>query len=366
MYWRYSDGRRKWLPMLVTLPPISVATAHADTVVLNHGPRSKAAFRLLPGIGLCVAVAAAGYGLSVLEHRALGRAWLEGLVLAIILGALIRAFWRPDGRFVQGIAFSAHYLLEAAVAMLGASNSLRAVAAAGPILPAAIAVVVALALSAAYLVGRALGLRHHMALLIACGNAICGNSAIAAVAPVIGAEAADVAAAIAFTALLGVGVVIAMPLGASLLGLSLYGSGVFAGLTVYAVPQVLAATAPMGALALQVGTLVKLVRVLMLGPIVLLLSLATGQRRGGQLVPWFILAFLALAGIRSAGLLPPAAQAPLAEAATVLTVVSMAALGLLVDYAAIRRVGVRAAAAVTVSLSILALLAVGAVKLLAV
>ena len=83
-----------------------------------------------------------------------------------------------------------------------------------------------------------------MAVLVACGNSICGNSAIAAVAPVIGADGKDVAASIAFTAVLGVLVVLGLPLLVPLLRLSETQYGVLAGLTVYAVPQVLAATAP--------------------------------------------------------------------------------------------------------------------------
>src|SRR3546814_8154148 len=103
-------------------------------------------------------------------------------------------------------------------------------------------------------------------MLIACGNAICGNSAIAAVAPVIDAESDDVAAAIGFTAVLGVVVVLAMPGLAALAGFEGAKAGALAGLTVYAVPQVLAAAAPMGPAAVQMGTLVKLTRVLTLGP----------------------------------------------------------------------------------------------------
>ena len=57
-------------------------------------------------------------------------------------------------------------------------------------------------------------------------------------------------------------------------GLNQHQSGIFAGLTVYTVPQVIAATAPLGATSVQVGTLVKLVRVLMLGPVLLALSLS--------------------------------------------------------------------------------------------
>ena len=87
-------------------------------------------------------------------------------------------------------------------------------------------------------------LSSKLAVLVACGNAICGNSAIAAVAPVIGADREDVAASIALTAVLGVAVVVLLPLLIPVLGLSNYQYGVLAGLTVYAVPQVLAAAFP--------------------------------------------------------------------------------------------------------------------------
>jgi uncharacterized integral membrane protein (TIGR00698 family) len=122
------------------------------------------------------------------------------------------------------------------------------------------------ALPATYGLGRLFGLPRRMAARIACGNSICGNSAIAAVAPVIGADGEDVSAAIAFPAVLGVIVVLGLPLLAPFLHLSGTQYGALAGLTVYAVPQVLAATAPIGTIAIQMGTLVKLVRVLMLGP----------------------------------------------------------------------------------------------------
>jgi len=124
--------------------------------------------------------------------------------------------------------------------------------------------------------------------LVACGNAICGNSAIAAVAPVIGADAEQVGAAIAFTAILGVAVVLGLPFLIAPLGLSFYQYGVLAGLTVYAVPQVLAAAFPVSVLSGQVGTLVKLIRVLMLGPVMLFFALRRSRpaRNGSALSRW--------------------------------------------------------------------------------
>src|SRR6185436_14460717 len=137
--------------------------------------------------------------------------------------------------------------------------------------------IVALAIATSYLISRLLGLPLRMSILIACGNSICGNSAIAAVAPVIGADADDVASSISFTAVLGVLFVLGLPFLVPILQLSLTQYGVLAGLTVYAVPQVLAATLPIGALSNQVGTVIKLVRVLMLGPVVLGLSLLANR-----------------------------------------------------------------------------------------
>ncbi|MBC9209742.1 putative sulfate exporter family transporter [Roseomonas aerophila] len=323
----------------------------------------QTARQLLPGVALCAAVSLVAAGLQVAEVAVFGRAWLESLVLAILLGTLVRTLWVPPKAYAPGIAFSAKMLLEIAVMLLGASLSLQAILAAGPLLLLGIGAVVAVALAFSYGIGRALGLPRKMAVLVACGNSICGNSAIAAAAPVIGADSKDVASSIAFTAVLGVVVVLMLPLMAPLLGLSDLQYGVLAGLTVYAVPQVLAATAPISALSVQMGTLVKLVRVLMLGPVVLGLSLVAGRADGkrppiSRLVPWFILGFLALAVLRAVGAIPTAALAPISTVAGILTVLSMAALGLGVDVRMVARAGIRVAGTV-----ILSLVALGAASL---
>jgi uncharacterized integral membrane protein (TIGR00698 family) len=309
---------------------------------------------------LCAAIALAAIGLEHIEEAWTGRPWLEGLVIAILLGTILRTVWTPGARWTPGIGFSAKILLEIAVVLLGASISFQAVVQAGFGLILGIAIVVALAIGASYGLCRGLGLPKRMAVLVACGNSICGNSAIAAVAPVIGAKAEDVASSIAFTAILGVIVVLALPLLVPLFSLSETQYGVLAGLAVYAVPQVLAATLPVGIVSTQLGTLVKLVRVLMLGPVVIGLSLAMGRdgatRPGFSLnrfVPWFIIGFLALAALRSTGLIPDVVLQAIMPLATILTVISMAALGLGVDLKVLGRVGGRVTLAVTLSLIVL-------------
>jgi uncharacterized integral membrane protein (TIGR00698 family) len=341
---------------------------------------------LLPGVVLCVVVTLASLLLEQWEAELFGRAWLEALVLAIVVGTLVRTAWTPAQRVFAGISFCAKTLLEIAVVLLGASLSVSTIMAAGPGLLVGIAAIVMVAITASYGLGRMLGLRHRMAVLVACGNSICGNSAIAAVAPVIGATGEDVAASIAFTAVLGVVVVLGLPFLTVVAGMSHLQYGVLAGLTVYAVPQVLAATAPIGSVAVQIGTLVKLVRVLMLGPVVLVLTLITQRLRDQadveapqvtagdrplkgrpglhKLVPWFIVGFLFLALLRSVGALPQVVLAPTAAVANWLTVISMAALGLSTNLRSVAQAGGRVTAAVTLSLIVLGAMSFGLIHLL--
>jgi uncharacterized integral membrane protein (TIGR00698 family) len=329
---------------------------------------------LVPGIALCGLITIVSIGVQQVEERFFDHPYVEALVIAILLGMLVRTAWQPSARWLSGIAFSAKQLLEVAVMLLGASISFAAIMASGFLLIAAIAATVAIMLAVSYGLSRLLGLSTKLSILIACGNSICGNSAIAAVAPVIGADGDDIASSISFTAILGVLMVLGLPLLIPLLNLSATQYGILAGLTVYAVPQVLAATVPAGIVSTQIGTLVKLVRVLMLGPIVVGLSLVAAQRRKRnadatkappispfKLVPWFIIGFLALAALRSLHLVPDFAIVPVTKTAATLTVLSMAALGLGVDVRVLSTVGGRVTAAVTLSLMLLLALSLGLV-----
>ncbi|MGV7213286.1 YeiH family protein [Bradyrhizobium sp. UFLA05-112] len=317
---------------------------------------------LIPGILLCIGIAGISAALEVTERHAFAHPYVEALVMAILLGMAVRSFWKPSERWQAGVAFSAKQLLEVAVMLLGASISFAAIAASGVTLLASIAAVVVVALCVSFGLSRMLGLSTRLSILIACGNSICGNSAIAAVAPIIGANNDEIASSISFTAILGVMMVLGLPLLIPLLQLTATQYGILAGLTVYAVPQVLAATVPAGLVSTQIGTLVKLMRVLMLGPVVVGLSLVASRQQGGakktsvgffRLVPWFILGFLALATLRSLEIVPSTVVGPVTKITTFLTVVSMAALGLGVDVRVLANVGGRVTAAVTLSLMLL-------------
>jgi uncharacterized integral membrane protein (TIGR00698 family) len=323
---------------------------------------------------------------AAIEVRTVGHAVVEALVLAILIGAALRTIRPPLSATNAGVNFAAKQILEVAVLLLGVSVNLPLLMRAGPALAVGIVVLVVAGIALSHALSRALKLPRTLAILIACGNSICGNSAIAAIAPVIDADAEQVVSAIAFTAILGVAVVLGLPFLLQPLGLSFYQYGVLTGLTVYAVPQVLAASFPVSVLSGQVATLVKLVRVLMLGPVVLFFALRQRRLRDDghpfvetdraapaadririritQYVPWFILGFLALATLRTVGLIPQRIVEPSRVLSSWLTVIAMAALGLGCDLRAIARAGTRILLATSGSLLVLLGLSVGLIHVL--
>ncbi|WP_039760924.1 YeiH family protein [Bartonella queenslandensis] len=299
-----------------------------------------------PGILVCLLISALAYGLKVLEKQLFGQTWLESLVLAILLGSMTRSCFTLPTYFQKGITFCAKILLEIAIVLLGASISINAILSAGWNLLASIIFVIFITVILSFSIGRLFGLSTHLAMLVACGNAICGNSATVAVAPIIKAKHEEVAASIAFTALLGVVIILLLPFLHPSLNLPFSQYGVLAGMVVYAVPQVLAATASVSFASVQIATIVKLVRVLMLGPLIFALSII--YRRSAEtrfhlhtLIPWFIIGFILMMLVRSSGLITETALTPIKFIAQLFTVISMAALGLSVDIRSFKKAGWR-------------------------
>ncbi|WP_237480702.1 YeiH family protein [Lichenibacterium dinghuense] len=334
--------------------------------------------RVLPGVALCLALALLADHLTPIEIALTGRMFLDPVVIAILLGTTARFVWKPGPAWERGITCSAKFLLECSVTLLGVSIDAVTLSRLGPTTILSVGLLVVTAVAGSFAFGRACGLPARLSVLIACGNAICGNAAIAAVAPLIGAGARDITTAVSFTAVFGLLTVLALPTLIPLPHLTPAQYGELAGLTVYSVPQVLAATLPVSVLSSQIAVIVKLLRVMMLGPVVLGIAFLVTRRRHrllrhasprqearealrtstpiAMLVPWFLVGFFGLAACRSSGLVPSAFVAPTASAAHLLTVVSMAALGLNVDLRTLVRCGNRTALAVAGSLALILLL----------
>src|ERR1700739_2390067 len=128
--------------------------------------------KIVPGLLLCAAIAAGAYALQAVEVALAGEAYIEALVLAILLGVAVRTVWVPRPRFAPGIAVSAKFVLEWAIVMLGATVSATTILALGPVLIFGTAGIVALAIGISYAISRALGLPLRLSILVACGNSL--------------------------------------------------------------------------------------------------------------------------------------------------------------------------------------------------
>lgn len=223
----------------------------------------------------------------------------------------------------------------------------------------------AIAFGAALLFGRLLGLNTKASLLLGAGTAVCGNSAIMAVAPSVDPSDEDLGLSLGVINLLGVVMLFVLPPAAGAFGVEGARGGALAGLTVHAVPQAIATGEAFGEGALEWATLYKLLRVAMLVPVVLLVGLAMRRSRGGAAggkagVPWFVAAFVVAAIVRATGALDAEASLggdtrPLwgwaKEVGRFVLAVALAAIGVGLDPASLIRVGPRVllvgAAAVT-------------------
>ncbi len=287
-----------------------------------------------------------------------GAAWpvLGAPVFAVIAGVLLCPLAiRWHDLLEPGVELARGRLLQMAVVLLGAQLSLRQVAHVGlASLPVMLGSLV-FCLLLAWLAGRAMRVAGDLRILIGVGTAICGASAIAAVTPTIRAKYPDTAYAISTIFMFNVLAVVVFPPIGHALGLSQEAFGLFAGTAVNDTSSVVAAAASYGPAAADHAVVVKLVRSLMIIPIVLGLAVVVRRRegpagpprRGGpvgrlfDLVPWFLIGFVVVVAANSAGVVPQDSQGVIRQIAVFLIAAALAAIGLSTDVRALRRTGPR-------------------------
>jgi uncharacterized integral membrane protein (TIGR00698 family) len=209
-----------------------------------------------------------------------------------------------------------------------------------------------------YFIGRALGLNWKLSNLISAGTGICGGSAIAAIAPVIDAEDADIAYAISATFLFDMAMIVLFPIMGRALGLGDMAYGLWAGTAVNDTSSVVAAGYAFSDTAGDFATMVKLTRTLSIIPTVLAFALiqlrlkrreaaASGENSDAKLhvnffklFPWFILGFLTMAGLNSLGLFPAGFSAAAKSLSKFLMVAALAAIGLNTSFRDMKKSGI--------------------------
>lgn len=275
------------------------------------------------------------------------------LLIAVVLGALLRNTVPLPSSVEPGLAFASRRLLRLGVVLLGLQVMLGEILELGVDVILLVVAVVAIGIGATLGIGRMSGVSPTQRLLIACGFSICGAAAVAAVEGFLGDDAKDheeTATAIALVVLFGTLMIPLVPLLVGLLGLGEEAGGVLVGASVHEVAQVVAAGSALGATALDLAVVVKLARVLMLAPVMLLVGLAyrtapstdaTSERRLPPLVPLFVVGFVAMMLLRSTGVLPEGVLQGGEVAQTALLTAAMFALGTGIRFRSILRVGPR-------------------------
>lgn len=310
----------------------------------------------LPGLALSLLVAAGALGLHALLPERLG-ASLGAVLLAVLLGLAVgNLFPMPDAA-APGIRFAFGPLLRAAIVLLGASLSLQAVASIGLKALLMVVTLMLLALGLAHALGRLLGVPPKLATLLGVGTAVCGNTAISATAPVIGASDRDLTVAIAANTLFGTLAVFLYPLIGRTLGFDDATFGTWAGSAVNDTSQVVATGFAYSEPAGDVATTVKLTRNALMAFVIVGAAFAHRGEAARRLpfwpmlrrsVPGFVLGFLALALLNTLGVIARLGEiagrdlgADLRAAAKFLTVVALAGVGLATRVATMRATGLR-------------------------
>ena len=323
-----------------------------------------------PGLLLVIVVGAVAWTVAEAEKAIFENAVVDALVIAILIGVLLRNFLTLPAGIDPGAKYASKQVLEASVFLLGASVDFGQIVDAGLTLFLLIAFSVIGGLSLTWFVGHyVFGLPSRLSVLVGVGNSICGNSAVAAVAPAIRATPDEVATAIGISAVMGIGQILLLPLLVPGLDLTDYQYGIVAGIAVYAVPQVVAASFAVSSLSGQVATLVKLVRVLFLGPMIIGLGFLhrnsadappsqTAMERAKLYLPWFVAGFLLFAVLRSTGVISDGLGDHAKTLSKLLFVGAMVGLGLGVDLRKVGAVGPRVAATILVSMSFMIIVSV--------
>jgi uncharacterized integral membrane protein (TIGR00698 family) len=275
---------------------------------------------------------------------------LSALPLAILMGITYGNVARPpnSGRDAAVLAFSQQKLLRLGIILFGFNLSFQQIAAVGYQAILLDMIVITVVLSMGIFVGiRLFGLPREIAILTSVGSAVCGAAAIMATEPVIRAKEQDVTVAVATVVLFGTLAMFSYPVIYSFVGMESSLFGIYIGSTVHEVAQAVAAGQSIGGEAMQNAVVAKLIRVMLLAPVVIVLGSLYFQRAAGSSerrpvpIPWFVFGFIATAALNSVLTLPSIVLEALQLASQLSLAIAMAALGIKTRWATIRQAGIK-------------------------
>jgi len=270
------------------------------------------------------------------------------LFLAVFGGVIIGNLLPRGSRLQPGFRFAATWLLRIGVVLLGLRISLSDLLSIGAKGLLVVVITVAVTFLGAQWLGRRLGVRPDLALLVGTGYAICGVSAVTAMNGVIRADEEEAAYAMGLVTLAGSLSIVILPIFGQVLGLDPSEFGTWVGGAVHDVAQTIATASTSTEVATESAIVTKLSRVALLAPIILAVTIRRRRQeledirnRRPPILPWFVVGFLALVALRSTGWLNEDIIGTVRAVEGWLFVIALVGVGAGVDISRLRQLGGR-------------------------
>ncbi len=317
-------------------PPQKIPTGIIKSLSFNS---------LIPGLLLATGIAVLAESLKKIPSLSL----FSSLIIAILLGLIVKNTVGVTPIFKPGITFSLKRILRLSIILLGLRLSVPQILAVGP---AGLAIVF-ITLTSTFIFtcwfGRQIGVNQKLTKLIAAGTSICGASAIVATNGVVESKDEDVAYAVAIVTIFGTLSMLIYPLMSTFLQVTSQEFGIWCGVSIHETAQVIAAAFQGGEISGEFGTIAKLSRVIFLAPVVLTLGFITPssmnsskEHKSKKLpIPWFVFGFIALMLLNSVNLFPEDFKKSVTEVNHFLLTISMAGMGLKTSIREIKQSGIK-------------------------
>ncbi|MDL2287882.1 YeiH family protein [Oscillospiraceae bacterium OttesenSCG-928-F05] len=307
---------------------------------------------VIPGIVFSMALAVLGNLLSNLipSH------FIGAGVIALIGGMALNPLLGKYKIFSFGLTFVSKRVLRYSIVLMGLTLSFSQVIEVGSYSLVVLCFTLLTAFGVAFVLRRIVGIDWKLSSLISVGSAVCGGSAIAAVAPVIEAEDKDIAYSVSAIFIFDVFMVILFPIVGRLLGLSDMGFGLWAGTAINDTSSVVTAGYAFSDIAGGYATIVKLTRTLAIIPIVIVFSFITARKKRGdaagkggerqsvsikKIFPFFILMFLVMVAVKSTGFISADVSGVISKISKFMMVMALGAIGLKTNFREMARSGVK-------------------------
>lgn len=270
---------------------------------------------------------------------------LEALTIGIIIGIVYNNTIKTQTVFKEGVKFSLKKLLKIGIVLLGFKLNFNALLKLGPKVILMVLIFVPSVLILSVLLGKFFKVQGKLATLIGVGSCICGASAVVALAPTINADDDDAVVAVSIVSFLGaIGVLVYSAISVTS-NISNIQYGVWSGISLHGVAHAIAAAFARGDMSGEIGTFVKMARVVMLVPVSLILGFIYNKGNGTSKkakFPMYVLYFIIAGVVSSTGIIPTNVLMILTKLSSIFILMAMVAMGLSVDFKSIKDKGMKA------------------------